>query len=302
MSRIIVGVDSSDRADDAAAFARDIAGATGASVILTCVFPYAPVPARVSGAQVEDYLRADADAILARLRDQVDGLRDAESRTVADPSPARGLHETAEAEDAALIVVGSSHHGHAGRILAGSTATRLLNGSPCAVAVVPRGYNAGRRGFDRIGCAFDSSAEAMTALETATAAAAALGAELTVVHAFDIGSQAEIERMAGEGVGPEAWQLERDVQQEMEATVGRLAPRVKTSGVLREGRPAAVLADESEHLDLLFAGSRGYGPHSAVLLGSVTAQLLDHAACPVILLPRGARPSLLDLFTHAVTA
>src|SRR2546421_11415 len=95
----------------AAAFARDVAAATGASLVLTNVYPYAPVPARVSGAQVQDYLRTDAEGTLARLRDRVDGLDTAEWRTVADPSPARGLHETAEEEDATLIVVGSSHRG-----------------------------------------------------------------------------------------------------------------------------------------------------------------------------------------------
>ena len=42
--------------------------------------------------------------------------------------------------DAALIVVGSTHTGRAGRVLPGSTGERLLHGSPCAVAVVPTDY------------------------------------------------------------------------------------------------------------------------------------------------------------------
>jgi nucleotide-binding universal stress UspA family protein len=302
MSRIIVGVDACDRADDAAAFARDIAAATGASVVLACAYPYAPVPARVSGAQVQDYLRGDAEATLARLRDRVDGLEAAESLTVADPSPARALHETAEAEDAALIVVGSSHRGHAGRVVLGSTATRLVHGSPCAVAVVPRGYHASGGRLSQIGCAFDSSAEATSALETATAAAAVFGGQLTVIHAFDFGGYAELARMAGEGVGPGVGELEQGIREELEATVERLAPMVHTKGVLREGPPAAVLAEESERLDVLFAGSRGYGPHSAVLLGSVTDRLLDRAACTIVLLPRGVKPALLDLFARATTA
>jgi hypothetical protein len=38
----------------------------------------------------------------------------------------------------------------------------------------------------------------------------------------------------------------------------------------------------------MFTGSRGYGPRRAVLLGSVTHGLLESAACPVVVLPRGA--------------
>jgi nucleotide-binding universal stress UspA family protein len=46
-------------------------------------------------------------------------------------SAARALHEASEREDAGLLVVGSSRRSSAGRVLAGSTAERLLHGAPC---------------------------------------------------------------------------------------------------------------------------------------------------------------------------
>ena len=38
----------------------------------------------------------------------------------------------------------------------------------------------------------------------------------------------------------------------------------------------------------MVVGSRGYGPLKAVLLGGVSGQLIRSAACPVIVVPRGA--------------
>ena len=49
-------------------------------------------------------------------------------------------------------------------------------------------------------------------------------------------------------------------------------------------------------VDLLFAGSRGYGPLRRALLGSVSGALVRDAGCPVVITPRsavvarGARP------------
>ncbi|MGZ6266544.1 MAG: universal stress protein, partial [Candidatus Limnocylindrales bacterium] len=50
------------------------------------------------------------------------------------------------------------------------------------------------------------------------------------------------------------------------------------------GRPASAVLDEAaaRPIDLLVVGSRGLGPFTAALLGSVSAELVDHAPCPVL--------------------
>ena len=54
-----------------------------------------------------------------------------------------------------------------------------------------------------------------------------------------------------------------------------------------DGPPAATLARACEGgVDLLVAGSRGYGPLMRVLLGSVSTQLVAEAPCPVLVVPR----------------
>jgi nucleotide-binding universal stress UspA family protein len=69
---------------------------------------------------------------------------------------------------------------------------------------------------------------------------------------------------------------------------------VETRSVLARGEPAEVLLEQSRQLDLLVAGSRGYGPLGAVLLGSTTRELMHGSGCPAIIVPRGGGLGLGD--------
>src|SRR4051794_37574390 len=173
MSKILIGVDASDRSADAVAFARQLATATGADLVAACAFPYPDAPNRAANLAYREALREQA------LRTARDHVSDAEIFAVANMSPAHALHDVAAATGAALVVVGSTHTGRAGRVLPGSTGEKLLHGAPCSVAVVPRGYAAAP--IRRIGVAYDASAEAEAALAAAAGLAHALDAELELV-------------------------------------------------------------------------------------------------------------------------
>ena len=71
-----------------------------------------------------------------------------------------------------------------------------------------------------------------------------------------------------------------------------------TETVFARGRPADVLLAEANDLgaDLMVVGSRGLGVAASALLGSVSATLVDHAACPV-LVARGPRVSRILIAT-----
>jgi nucleotide-binding universal stress UspA family protein len=64
--------------------------------------------------------------------------------------------------------------------------------------------------------------------------------------------------------------LRRELVEAHEESVDQPRTRVSVEGRFVDGPADEVLARESEGLDLVVAGSRGYGPESAVLLGDRT--------------------------------
>ncbi len=60
---------------------------------------------------------------------------------------------------------------------------------------------------------------------------------------------------------------------------------VKITSRVVEGHPAAVLIEVAAEADLLVVGSRGLGGFRGMLLGSVSAQCVHHARCPVVVVP-----------------
>jgi nucleotide-binding universal stress UspA family protein len=293
MSKIIVGVDESPGSADAIALASNLAGMTGAELTLVNVFPYETHPSRAVNHQYETYLQQDSQDMLERLR-SAHGDETAEVKAIANLSPAHALHELAEKVDAGLIVVGSTHTGRAGRVLPGSTAERLLHGSPCPVAVAPKHYAhepASEAGI--VGCGYDGSPAARNAVVTAHRIAAANGTRLRVIRAF---SPLAYDAPPQKGVPMRGVsyrlsyndKLQQRASEELDDAVAKLDSPPRGERYFAVGNAAEILVSASEELDLLVLGSRGYGPLHSVLVGGVAGRVVREAACPVIVLPRTA--------------
>jgi nucleotide-binding universal stress UspA family protein len=287
MSEILVGVDSTAGAEDALAFAQQLAGATGATLRLATAFPYDDTPSRASNEAFRDALRDGALATLSRLGDGTP------KEAVADLSPAHALHVLAAESGAALVVVGSTHRGPVGRVLPGSTAERLLHGATCPVAIVPHGYREhAAEPIRTIGVGYDASLESLSALDAACDLARRFGATVRVIRVFD----ATEVGTPGLAVGPAYHEVHEEIEErqraELDRCVASLADDVSAEGVFLTGTPGHELAEQSQSVDLLLVGSRGYGPLRAVLLGGVSHALVRAAACPVIVLPRGVHNGL----------
>lgn len=193
---------------------------------------------------------------------------------IIDHRLARGLHEFAEAEDASILVLGSSHRGPLGRRLIGGTADVVLSGAPCPVAVAPPDYKRANPLSPAVfGVAYDSSPTARAALGLGVRLAQAAGARLRLIAVHHRGDAKELERGLAEAA----------------ATV---PSQVTCETVLEAGDPVRRLLDQGKNeVGLLLAGSRGHGALRRVLLGSVSRNLVRSARVPVIVVPPTALPT-----------
>ena len=271
---------------------------TGAPLIVASVSAAGDRPD--AGQQDEDLVLDPSDALAEAQRElEPEGIP-VECRALSGTSAARALHEASEAEDAGLLVVGSTRQGAVGRVLPGSTADRLMHGSPCPIAIVPPGWEAGA-GLHTIGVAYVDTEEGHEALRGAHALARRAGATLRVLAAVKAGlaMYGETEARTAEQRGKDFDEVEGELRVRAEAALRRATDaldgdvEVETDAFVED--PADVLIRVSEHLDLLVCGSRGYGPLRAVLLGGVSRRLTAEAQCPVIVLPRGVSSSLESL-------
>jgi nucleotide-binding universal stress UspA family protein len=290
MSTIVVGIDDSLRSQDAVALAADLARAGGAGVLAVCAYPFDDRPAAHFNPVMRGPLREAAEDTLERLCEPLSGLACIRRVPVADTSPARALLEAAKAADAALIVVASSHAGYHGRVCPGSTAWRLLQGSPYPVAIAPQGHRLRPHlSSGRVTVAFDGSPGARAALRAATPLAQAAGLTLRLTRVFAPETQTVPWLPAPPGLIRVTDNAERGARAELERAVAEL-PEAETAFLI--GDPAHELALESEISDLLVIGSRDYGPAPAVLLGGVSGRLVETATCPVLIVPNGVADPL----------
>jgi nucleotide-binding universal stress UspA family protein len=130
----------------------------------------------------------------------------------------------------------------------------------------------------------DGSDGARAALEFAAHEAQMRNARLQIVCAWEIppivyaegfapGIDASTLRGFAEGA--------ETIVREAATTAKELEPSVETDGKVVEGQPADALLGAGRGADLIVVGNRGHGGFASLLLGSVSHQVVQHAACPV---------------------
>jgi nucleotide-binding universal stress UspA family protein len=130
--------------------------------------------------------------------------------------------------------------------------------------------------------ATDGSSGAAQALPYAKGLAQANAARLIVVHVNEF--------VASRAAGPV--NVKED---EVQAAIGKQVEKLKQEGLdatlqlgeVMAGGAAHVIADIAKErgADLIVAGTRGLGPVSRLLIGSVTHRLVQIAPCPVLVIP-----------------
>lgn len=139
--RIVVGIDGSDAAQDAASFAFETASLHGWSITAIhawdvpsydlLVVPNAPIPVPLTET-IDDEARLAAELLAGHRADYPDVEVDIQ---VVRQAPARAL--LAAGEDASMIVVGTRGHGQVMSTLLGSVSNTVLHKATVPVVVVP---------------------------------------------------------------------------------------------------------------------------------------------------------------------
>ncbi len=138
----------------------------------------------------------------------------------------------------------------------------------------------------RIVVGVDGSDESIGALRWALAEAALRGASLLVLHAWAYPTSVGIPTMRLidiDGMRESSEALLADAIRK--ATAGSPST-VSVDAVATEGSAAHALVDAGEGADLVVVGARGHGGFLGLILGSVANQVLHHATCPVVVVPK----------------
>ena len=285
---VIVGVEASDGARDALALGKALANALDAEAIPVHVSALDVLTARVGGAPPREGIEL-MDELATRDLEAVQTLVSeaggpAVQHVEASSAPA-GLHELIEQRAAQLVVLGSSQQGRLGKIMPGTTGHRLLSGSPVPIAVAPVGYRDEASELRRIGCGVADAAQDSAVVQWAADLARRLDAALELIAAH---ATVAFDHLPTGTFGPTSVRqdLHADLARDLEQAQAEIDGVSAVESRVVDGDPVAVLVAESEALDLLVLGSRGYGPVRAVLLGSVSTGVVRAGSCPVVVMPR----------------
>ena len=274
LNTIVVATDLDDRSGAALEYARKLASAYGARIVLA------------HGIDPMDY--AAVGSVPGRVKSTMPGQARAVLEQMAADLLRAGIHSHSEVRqgevtqmlldvsrqyEAGLIVIGTEGRRGAGPVVVGSVAEQLVRKAPCAVMAVAADWNAGQfrpTPGGPILLAMERNEAMKAAVATAMSLAEKFERPLLVLHA----------RTAAEAssfLNPSATNLEDCGIQ----TTGRCTVRC----IVKDGKPADVIAAaiEQYHPGVLVIGakrtSQTPGPHGTAFT------LLARSRVPVICVP-----------------
>ena len=233
-------------------------------------------------ADVEALAHDEAQALLEEQLAEA-GV-EARAIATAETSPGRGLHRIADALEADLVVIGSPHRGSLGRVVAGDTARAVIQGAACPVLVAR--HSARRRSPARSSASLTTArpraaprshgrddSPSLSALRSASSARRSPRGILTQHLLRHQLGRAGARRASStpRPSWPTPWPSSATAPP---AKRSPASPATSWSGCPTRGPPGPRL--------------RGYGPVRRALLGGSADRIVHAAACPVLVVPRGA--------------
>ncbi len=290
---VVVGVDGSERADRAVRWAARRAGAEHRRLVL--LHATGPIALRAPGwmvaygldpVVVREQLRSRGEGLLASAAELAGGATGPEIHQVLEVAdPRTALLDASVVAD--TVVIGDRGTGPLRSLLLGSTGAALVQGAHCPVVVVsPEAGPDPHRGV-LVGA--DGTPGSLPVIEYAFRAASLLQRPLTVMHAFwDLAD--DVAR--GRRVPPEARDVDdlRALLSESVAGIREKFLDVEVSLELARGLVDSCLAEAGAHAELVVVGRHRRHALTRLLSSTVTAAVLEHAHCPVAVVPEDEGP------------
>lgn len=283
---IVVGLVANEQSEHALVWAAEQAARENRPLVLAHAAP--PVSPWVAGAGVDpqtlslEVLSAGNDLIdQARARMEVQLGPD---RVTGICSPDSGSHLLVDlSRHAHLLVLGSRGHGRVRSMLLGSVSSAVARKAHCPVVVVREAPNPHATAGVVVGV--DGREGSTSVLEFAFRAASWQDDPLTVAHCFWDPTSADGHALASAPHSDLA--AERLVVSEAIAGLREKYPDVDVTVEIDRGDAEDVLADLSRNASLVVIGRQPRSALSDFVLGSVPRALVEHARCPVAVVPLG---------------
>jgi nucleotide-binding universal stress UspA family protein len=128
----------------------------------------------------------------------------------------------------------------------------------------------------------DGSEGALRAVEWAAQEAERRKAPLRIVTVAAMPPRMHPSKEGPEGVANELLKFSTDALDASVARAGEVAPGLVIDGDMLSGPPDQAIADSGSGAQLLVVGARGMSGFVAMVLGSVSRYVANHAACPVV--------------------
>jgi nucleotide-binding universal stress UspA family protein len=283
---IVVGVDGSDGALDAARWAAAVAARFETSLHIVHALP-------TIGHNVTDTVAAMRAAVMSYQRDSAETILTGVEQTVRSQNPE--LEVTTLSTDspvadvlvqlsttARMVVVGNQEVSAAGALLLGSTTLAVTTRATCPV-VAWRGPNVVPTDQPVV-VGVDGTPSSIAALETAFEFAERFNSKLQAVRSWSVPLPAVAARMPflvdWDALETAEWaQVTDDVDR-----YNQRFPRVSASCYVERAKPAVALMDRSkaDGAQLLVVGSYGKNALASAILGSTALNLLQHSTIPVM--------------------
>jgi nucleotide-binding universal stress UspA family protein len=212
---------------------------------------------------------------------------------VARRAPGIEVHEVLRVSDArdlllelsghaTMVVLGSRGRGPVRSLLLGSVGVAVARHARCPVVV----HRPGNPGLVRHGIVvgIDGTRSSRTALEFAYRQASLRGLPLTVMHCY-WNAAATIAGASAERRHAEDLEEQRLVLAEAVSGMTEKFPDVPVHSEVARGLADDLLVRTGERMNMVVVGAHHGGAASEVVFGSVAASVVEHATCPVAVVP-----------------